>query len=90
MDWETAFEACPLYSRDTGRHTHLDTVLLSAVKQSMESLRESIPGDRKDVLEEYLTCQQEYLHRCCRYYFYRGMLYGTREALSTWTEEYTP
>ena len=40
--------------------------------------------------EQYLNCRQEYLHRCCRYYFYRGMLHGTQEALSIWTEEYAP
>ena len=25
---------------------------------------------------------------CCRYYYYRGMLHGTSEALETWTALY--
>ena len=52
--------------------------------------------DRKDVqlpegsffLDQYLSCYRQHVRRQCRYYFYRGMLHGTREALDVWSEEH--
>ena len=90
MDWQSAFETCPPYGTGPGPYTSTDTVLLSTITHCVEKLRATMTEDSMDILDQYLNCRQEYLHRCCRYYFYRGMLHGTQEALSIWAEEYAP
>lgn len=40
------------------------------------------------LLNEYLEVYRRYARRSSRYYFYRGSLYGAREALEIWAEEH--
>ena len=37
---------------------------------------------------EYREVYRRYARRSSRYYFYRGSLYGAREALEIWAEEH--
>ena len=39
-------------------------------------------------MNEYLEVYRRYARRSSRYYFYRGSLYGAREALEIWAEEH--
>mgnify|MGYP005775367067 CR=1 FL=1 len=88
MDWNIAFEQCPPYGEGRAPYEQRDTAVLAAMERSMEQLRRCVQGEGADILHQYLECRQEYARRCCRYYFYRGVLHGTREALDAWAEEY--
>ena len=90
MDWQYAFEQSPPYGEGRVPYEQEDTAVLAEMKRCMEQLMVYVRAEGIDALHQYLECQREYTRRCCRYYFYRGMLYGTREALDTWTEEYVP
>ena len=41
-----------------------------------------------DYLNMNLEVYRRYARRSSRYYFYRGSLYGAREALEIWAEEH--
>ena len=41
-----------------------------------------------DYLNMNLEVYRRYVRRSSRYYFYRGSLYGAREALEIWAEEH--
>ena len=46
------------------------------------------PEEGVYLLNEYLEVYRRYARRSSRYYFYRGSLYGAREALEIWAEEH--
>ena len=75
-DWESAFEACPPYGEGKGAYGPEDTALLTEMERTLEKL---LP---------YLEVYRRYVRRSSRYYFYRGSLYGAREALEIWAEEH--
>ena len=74
-DWESAFEACPPYGEGKGAYGPEDTALLTEAEGVY-------------LLNEYLEVYRRYARRSSRYYFYRGSLYGAREALEIWAEEH--
>lgn len=86
--WESAFASCPPYGEGRAPYEQSDTAILTNLERCAEQLLACAHTDNTEILRQYLECQREYTRRCCRYYFYRGMLYGTREALDTWAEEY--
>ena len=69
MDWQSAFETCPPYGNGPGPYTYTDTIVLSSTAQCLEALRSHLTQDGIALLEQYLKFRQEYLHRCCRYYY---------------------
>ena len=51
-------------------------------------IRHQVDFERSPYSLKNLTAYRQYVRRQCRYYYYRGMLHGTREALDAWLEEY--
>ena len=88
MDWETAFEQCEPYGAGKGSYGQEDIRILTEMEHSIACHLHCVGGDGLDYLNQYLSCQRQYMRRCCRYFYYRGMLHGTREALYIWQEEY--
>ena len=78
-DWESAFEACPPYGEGKGAYGPEDTALLTEMERTLEKLLPWLEAEGVYLLNEYLEV---------RYYFYRGSLYGAREALEIWAEEH--
>ena len=77
-DWESAFETCPPYGEGKGAYGPEDTALLTEMERTLEKL---LPWLEVEVYRRYAR-------RSSRYYFYRGSLYGAREALEIWAEEH--
>lgn len=88
MDWESAYQQCPPFGVGKGPYTGETCRVMETVRQDLAALRQGLTGEKSRLLEQYLESAEQYLHSCCRYYYYRGMLHGTREALEIWTEEY--
>lgn len=88
MDWEQAFERCPPYGEGAGAYGPEDVKILAEMERSMECLLHWLETEGVYHLDQYLTAYRQYVRRQCRYYYYRGMLHGTREALDAWQEEY--
>lgn len=89
-DWEDAFASCAPYGEGRGPYSQEDTAALCGLHSAEQALVLALNGVRTVDWDTYQKHLRTYLHRCCRYYFYRGMLHGTQEALSIWTEEYAP
>ena len=87
-DWQAAFERCPPYGEGAGAYGSEDVKLLAEMERSMECLLRWLETEGVYHLNQYLTAYRQYVRRQCRYYYYRGMLHGTREALDAWQEEY--
>lgn len=88
--WESAFESCPPYGDGRAPYEQQDTAVLADLERCAEQLLACAHTENTGILRQYLECQREYTRRCCRYYFYRGMLHGTREALDAWAEDCGP
>ena len=89
-DWQAAFEACPPYGEGKGPYLPEDTRTLAELERAMEALLPWLEAEGVYPLNQYLELYRRYVRRQCRYYFYRGTLHGTQEALSVWAEEYGP
>lgn len=87
-DWETAFENCPPYGEGKGAYTQEDFKCMMEMERNMEALLHWLESEGSFFLDQYLSCYRQHVRRKCRYYFYRGMLHGTREALDVWSEEH--
>ena len=87
-DWESAFEACPPYGEGKGAYGPEDTALLTEMERTLEKLLPWLEAEGVYLLNEYLEVYRRYARRSSRYYFYRGSLYGAREALEIWAEEH--
>ena len=61
---------------------------LEAFGRSMLGLAPWLEAEGVYLLNEYLEVYRRYVRRSSRYYFYRGSLYGAREALEIWAEEH--
>ena len=83
-DWESAFEACPPYGEGKGAYGPEDTALLTEMERTLEKLLPWLEAEGVYLLNEYLEVYRRYARRSSRYYFYRGSLYGAREALEIW------
>lgn len=87
-DWETAFENCPPYGEGKGAYTQEDFTCMMEMERNMEALLHWLESEGSFFLDQYLSCYRQHVRRQCRYYFYQGMLHGTREALDVWSEEH--
>ena len=87
-DWESAFETCPPYGEGKGAYGPEDTALLAEMERTLERLLPWLEAEGVYLLNEYLEVYRRYARRSSRYYFYRGSLYGAREALEIWAEEH--
>lgn len=88
MTGESAFEACPPYGEGKGAYGPEDTALLTEMERTLEKLLPWLEAEGVYLLNEYLEVYRRYARRSSRYYFYRGSLYGAREALEIWAEEH--
>ena len=87
-DWESAFAACPPYGEGKGAYGPEDTALLAEMERTLEKLLPWLEAEGVYLLNEYLEVYRRYARRSSRYYFYRGSLYGAREALEIWAEKH--
>ena len=87
-DWESAFETCPPYGEGKGAYGPEDTALLTEMERTLEKLLPWLEAEGVYLLNEYLEVYRRYARRSSRYYFYRGSLYGAREAREIWAEEH--
>ena len=88
MDWEAAYEQCPSFGVGKGPYNWETTQVLEALERDLTALRQRLTDETGELLEQYLKSGANYLHSCCRYYYYRGMLHGIKEALEIWSAEY--
>ena len=88
-DWEQAFAQCPPYGSGRTPYTAEDAQTLAEMERNMEALLGWLESEGCYFLDQYLTHYRQYVQRCCRHYFYQGMLYGTREALDIWAREHS-
>ncbi|OUO12880.1 hypothetical protein [Flavonifractor sp. An4] len=88
MDWEAAYEQCPPFGVGKGPYNWETTQVLVALERDLTALRRRLTDETGELLEQYLKSEANYLHSCCRYYYYRGMLHGIKEALEIWSAEY--
>ena len=58
------------------------------MERTLEKLLPWLEAEGVYLLNEYLEVYRRYARRSSRYYFYRGSLYGAREALEIWAEEH--
>lgn len=87
-EWDAVYEACAPYGEGEAPYTREDTAALYALREAELSLLQRIDEGGLEGWVSYQTHLCTYLHRCCRYYFYRGMLHGSQEALSIWRDQY--
>ena len=87
-DWESAFEACPPSGGGKGAYGPEDRALWRGRGRPLEKLLPWLEAEGVYLLNEYLEVYRRYARRSSRYYFYRGSLYGAREALEIWAEEH--
>ena len=86
MDWESAYQQCPPFGVGKGPYTGETCRVMETVRQDLAALRQGLTGEKSRLLEQYLESAEQYLHSGCRYYYYRGMLHGTREALEIYLD----
>ena len=86
-DWESAFEACPPYGEGKGPMAPRTRPFDGDGAHAGEAAALA-GGGGVYLLNEYLEVYRRYARRSSRYYFYRGSLYGAREALEIWAEEH--
>ena len=67
-------------ARERGAYGPEDTALLAEMERALEKLLPWLEAEGVYLLNEYLEVYRRYARRSSRYYFYRGSLYGAREA----------
>ena len=87
-DWQAAFDRCPAYGQGQYPYGQEYVGTLQEMDDCMRALLDLLDTESARHLGRYLKARQEHTRALCRYYFYRGTLNGTNEAMAAWQEEY--
>ena len=81
------FARCPPYGEGAFGYGKEDVQILEEMHVLMDLMLHMMDGDQLYHLNQYLETYNRYFERCNQYYFYRGTLHGTTEALKIWSQE---